>query len=109
MKLGVGGGGHTVQSTMALWGNGTFLGEEASPTSMVAGTRPLEGEEGPLRSRRGSCVPGPVLPPQHKVSRGGWTHCIEDIGVVRNRQLWPGVDMMVKGLHHLISHHGRPK
>lgn len=26
-------------------------------------------------------------PPQHEVSRGGWTHGIEDIGVVGNQEL----------------------
>lgn len=50
----------------------------------------------------GGWVLAPILPPQHKVSRGGRAHCIEDVGVVGNQELWPGVDVMVKGPHHLI-------
>lgn len=30
---------------------------------------------------------GLLLPPQHEVSRGGWTHGIEDVGIVRNQEL----------------------
>lgn len=47
-------------------------------------------------------MPGPLLPAQHEVSWGGWTHGIEDVGVVRNQELWPEVEMMSKGPHNLI-------
>ena len=44
---------------------------------------------------------GPLLPPQHEVSRGGWTHGIEHVGVVRNQELWPSMEKMVKGPQYL--------
>lgn len=31
-------------------------------------------------------MPDHLLPPQHKISRGGWAHCVEDIGIVRNQE-----------------------
>lgn len=43
-------------------------------------------------------MPGPLLPPQHEVSRAGWAHCVEDIGIVRNQEL----PVPRKGLEELI-------
>lgn len=37
------------------------------------------------RADRGG--PGLLLPPQHEVSSGSWTHGVEDVGVVRNQEL----------------------
>ena len=51
----VGGGGVGVTRYRAQWlygAMGLFWERRPLPTSMVAGARPLEGEEGPLRSRR---------------------------------------------------------
>lgn len=80
--------------------NGLYWERSTLPALMVIeaahGTCVLEAGEGHLRSGRLRLCAGPILPPQHEVSRGSWTHGIEDVGIVRNQELWPGVDIMMK-------------
>lgn len=55
---------------------------------------------------------GPLLPPQHEVSRGGWAHGIEHVGVVRNQELSvPRKDLeelivLDPGLGHIVFFQG---
>jgi hypothetical protein len=74
-------------------GNGGFSGQ--GPLLHGAEKRVISGE--------GDRGHGLGFPSQHKVSRDFWTHCIEDIGVVRNQEFCTEEEMMVRGPHDTVS------